>query len=144
MKSVLLISEILIKSVLKTGARLKSLATSFYRDLSEGDLAKSIQSTIFKRLLVILLVLFVLPIGFLSWRLIVDEEAEIHSRTLTLLQTMAEGMQAQLLEFRHYLKGRTQDFSSDGFIRDAVAQITRQPDGNRATVAALKKLLSSI
>ena len=142
MKSVLLISEILIKSVLKTGARIKSLVTSFYRDISQGDLAKSIQSTIFKRLLVILLVLFVVPIGYLSWRLIVREEAEIHSRTLTLLQTMAEGMEAQLLEFRHYLKGRTQDFSSDGFIRDAVAEITRQPDGNRETVVALNRHLA--
>ncbi|MCH8024290.1 MAG: PAS domain S-box protein, partial [Candidatus Marinimicrobia bacterium] len=142
MKSVLLISEILIKSVLKTGARLKSLGTSFYRDLSEGELARSIQSTIFKHLLIILLVFFVVPIGFLSWRLIVREEAEIHARTLTQLQTVADGIEAQLLEFLNYLKGRTQDFSSDGFIRDAVADITRLPDGNRETIAALNRHLA--
>ncbi len=142
MKSVLLISEILIKSVLKTGARLRSLGTSFYRDLSEGELARSIQSTIFKHLLIILLVFFVVPIGFLSWRLIVREEAEIHARTLTQLQTVADGIEAQLLEFLNYLKGRTQDFSSDGFIRDAVADITRLPDGNQETIAALNRHLA--
>ncbi len=142
MKSVAGISEMMIKSVLKTGSRLKSLVSSFYRDLSEGELARSIQSTIFKRLLIILLVFFVVPIGFLSWRLIVHEKATIHQRTLTQLQTVADGVETQLLEFLNYLKGRTQDFSSDGFIRDALAEIIRQPDGHQEAIAALNRHLA--
>ncbi len=132
----------MVKSAIKTGARLKSLVSSYYRDLSEGEIARSIQSTIFKRLLIILLVFFAVPIGFLSWRLIVHEEAAIHERTLTQLQTVADGVEAQLLEFLNYIKGRTQDFSSDGFIRDAVAEIIRQPDGNQEMITALNRHLA--
>ncbi|MFQ6618280.1 MAG: PAS domain S-box protein, partial [Fidelibacterota bacterium] len=65
------------------------------------------------------------------------EEDEIHRQTLTQLRIAADGAEAQIIEFLNYLKGRTQDFSSDGYIRDATEIINQKSGSYEQTVRSL-------
>ena len=77
------------------------------------------------RLIILLLIFSILPAAFISFLLFENERAELQANALRNLKTIAEVKEAQILEFLNAKRGRTVDFSTDGFIRNSVRMINR-------------------
>lgn len=69
------------------------------------------------RLVIILLIFSTIPAAFISILLFENEGTRIQANALKNLRTIAEVREAQILEFLSAKRGRTVDFSTDGFIR---------------------------
>ncbi|MBI2400278.1 MAG: hypothetical protein HYV23_04365, partial [Deltaproteobacteria bacterium] len=69
------------------------------------------------RLIIILLIFSIIPAAFIGILLFEDARARIESNALRNLRTIAEVKEAQILEFLNAKRGRTVDFSTDGYIR---------------------------
>ncbi|MBI2400459.1 MAG: GAF domain-containing protein [Deltaproteobacteria bacterium] len=83
------------------------------------------------RLIIILLIFSILPAAFISFLLFENQRAELQANALRNLKTIAEVKEAQILEFLSAKRGRTVDFSTDGFIRSSVRAINRISEKER-------------
>ena len=75
------------------------------------------------RLIIILLMFSIIPAAFIGILLFDNARARIKANALRHLRTIAEVKEAQILEFLSAKRGRTIDFSTDGFIRNSVRTI---------------------
>ncbi|MFQ5590408.1 MAG: PAS domain S-box protein [Phycisphaerae bacterium] len=100
------------------------------------------RSRIGRRLLAMALAISLIPllITSLAWsersRALIDKETH---RTLT---AVADGAEAAVLEYLYYLKSRTRDFASDGFVRDSMQALRRGEDTDQQLLAALNHHLT--
>lgn len=79
--------------------------------------------TIKTRLIVILLAFSLIPAAFIGLILFENARERIEVNALMSLRTIAEVKEAQILEFLSAKRGRTIDFSTDGFIRLSVREM---------------------
>lgn len=77
------------------------------------------------RIIIILLIFSVVPAVFISILLFENERAKLQENALRNLKAIAEVKEAQILEFLNAKRGRTIDFSTDGFIRSSVSAIDK-------------------
>ena len=75
------------------------------------------------RLIIILLIFSIIPAVFIGVLLFENARGRIEANALSNLRTIAEVKEAQILEFLSAKRGRTVDFSTDGFIRLSVRSI---------------------
>lgn len=75
------------------------------------------------RLIIILLIFSIIPAAFIGILLFENSRARIEANALRNLRTIAEVKESQILEFLSAKRGRTVDFSTDGFIRNSVRTI---------------------
>ena len=75
------------------------------------------------RLIIILLIFSIIPAVFIGVLLFENASGRIEANALRNLRTIAEVKEAQILEFLSAKRGRTVDFSTDGFIRLSVRTI---------------------
>src|SRR3990167_6119282 len=65
----------------------------------------------------------IIPIALIATTYYLKSREAIKRQTLDGLTAVAESRKLHILEFMEGRKGRTEDFSSDGFIRDCVQKI---------------------
>jgi len=94
--------------------------------------------TIKTRLVVILLTFSIIPAAFVSFLLFENEKAGLRADALGDLNLLSEAKEAQILEFMSAKRGRTIDFSTDGFIIQSVLEIGRIADPGRAVLYGLR------
>ena len=104
---------------------------------------KPIQSGLFRRYFLTLFILSVIPIAIVAWLWVDHAQSLIREKTLTQLEMSAEGMKGQVLEFLNYLKSRTQDFSSDGLIRETVDRLHQAPVPQDGPLTRLNRHLAT-
>jgi|GEM_PF-1316615 PAS domain S-box-containing protein len=75
------------------------------------------------RLIIILLIFSIIPSAFISFLLFENEKEQLKHNAFRNLDTIAEVKEAQILEFLSAKRGRTVDFSTDGFIRQTAREI---------------------
>lgn len=83
------------------------------------------------RLVLILLIFSIIPAAFISFLLFENEKEQLKNNALRNLDTIAEVKEAQILEFLSAKRGRTVDFSTDGFISQSVSGIESTADRER-------------
>ena len=102
------------------------------------------KTTIGRRLLVVFLGISLLPLLALGWSAIRRARAEIHRQTLRVLQTAADGAEAQLREFLEHLKSRTAGLSLDGVLRDNLETVISEHGSSASVNHAAAELQASL
>lgn len=87
-----------------------------------------------RRLLFITLTITLVPLFAIGLLTVRHETGIISKHTLSSLEIIADYAGNEVLELINYLKGRTQDFSSDGFILDSVVKINNHGGASAKTV----------
>lgn len=95
--------------------------------------------TIKGRLLTFVLCVSLIPIAVITVIYYLSARNTLEKQTLDLMTAVAESRKINVLSFLEAKRGRTIDFSSDGFIRDSLEQIIH--GGGTRTVADLNKHL---
>ncbi len=85
-------------------------------------------SKISRRFLFSFLALSLIPLILVAWITLIHGRSEVYKQSLTQLRIAADGAEAQVNEYLNYLKHRTDGFSSDEFIRNAIIRINKHPE----------------
>jgi signal transduction histidine kinase/ActR/RegA family two-component response regulator len=101
-----------------------------------------IESRIGRRLLVMALAVSLAPLIIVSLAWSSQSHAAIDRETHRTLTAVADGAEAAVLEYVHYLKSRARDFASDGFIRDSLQAICSKEGEDQEIVGALNEHLA--
>lgn len=100
------------------------------------------KSKIFKRFLTAYLPVTLAPLIIASFIALWFGRIEIRAQTFKQLQIMADGAEAQVLDYLNYLKIQTSGYSASKPIMDALKKRYRQP-GNNKSVRDLNRYLTS-
>ncbi len=95
-----------------------------------------------RKLLFLTLGCVFVPLSIIGVIAVSNETATIRKHTLIALEIIADYAEQEINDLLKYLKGRTEDFSSDGFIRDSLEKLNHNESDSSMIVAALNKHLS--
>ncbi len=94
------------------------------------DIFRSIKT----RLLVFILCISLIPIAAISTIYYLNARKALKAHTLTWMKEIAEARRSHVLAFMDSKKGRTVDFSSDGFIRDSLEKINNNEEKQETAI----------
>ena len=100
------------------------------------------KSKIFKRFLIAYLPVTLLPLIIVAFIALWYGRIEIRDQTFRQLQIMADGAEAQVLDYLNYLKIQTSGYSASKVIVDALKKRYRHT-GNNNSVRVLNRYLAA-
>lgn len=96
-----------------------------------------------RRLLLASLAFTLIPLFIIGWIAVNHETNTIREHIFVALEVIADYTGNEVLDRIKYLKGRTQDFSSDGFIRDSIEDINNHHNLDNKVLSELNLHLAN-
>ena len=80
------------------------------------------------KLIIIFSILTILPMGIVGVKTYLSAKESLIDNTIAGLWTTAEFKEGEIFLYLDGIKARTEDFASDGFIRDSLGEIDARPE----------------